>query len=227
MALWAQTRPERQRETAQPPCARVQKCHCSRLEPTGAGPETGAGQRQGAGGSQAREWGADPRQENKARHRKEADRRASCSPSGIPGPVPGSWRGPGHRESEQQRCRPETGAGPVRADGAAYQTETFDFGRPSEPSRFIWRLLRVQGRTRGRSVLNPECVREPPGKNKTRRLPGPAAVGRARESTRTVQTFRTQNFRTDFPVRRSLRLKLTDTTIERSNFVVLPHRMPD
>ena len=58
---------------------------------------------------------ADPRQESQARRQEEATpRRRSWSSSGIPGPVPGSWRGPGHRASGQQRCRPEEDAVPVR-----------------------------------------------------------------------------------------------------------------
>ena len=58
LALWAQTQPERQLETAQQPRARVQKCHCSRLGPRERAPKRGqaaAGCRDFRGDSQTRE----------------------------------------------------------------------------------------------------------------------------------------------------------------------------
>ena len=71
MTLWDQTRPKRQLETAQQPCARVQKCHCSQLELTGRAPKPA--QRQD-GAMTGQRMGTRPRQECQARFQEEADR---------------------------------------------------------------------------------------------------------------------------------------------------------
>ena len=152
MALWAQTQLERQLETAQQPCARVQKCHSSRLG--------------------SREWAPKLALGPVApgcHDRKKAVRmgREGGSTTGDPGASSGrgnsarelvtqrdSWTGSRSRSSGQQRCRLEKDAVPVRADRAAYQAQTSGRGRPWEaagslstldPSRFVWRFTERPG----------------------------------------------------------------------------------
>ena len=112
LALWAQTQPERQLETAQQPCARVQKCHCSRLGPRERAPKRG----QAAAGCLDRrrqsDQGvrADPRQDSQAHRQAEAEQRSRPKKDAVP------VRAVGLRF----KLRHSTVDGPGRLRGAEY-----------------------------------------------------------------------------------------------------------